>query len=72
MDVTTTVLTIQGMSCDHCKRAVTQALSRLEGVMSVEVDVAGGKATVSYDPAAVSESALREAVEEAGYQVVAG
>lgn len=68
----TTVLTIRGMSCHHCKRAVTQALSQLEGVMAVEVDVEAGKATVSYDPAAVSESALREAVEEAGYEVVAG
>lgn len=66
----TAVLRIQGMSCSHCQQAVTQALSRLAGVQSVDVDLAGGKATVSYDPGQVSVESMREAVEEAGYEVV--
>lgn len=65
----TSVLDVRGMSCDHCKRAVTEALQRLDGVSAVEVDLAAGKATVSYDPDRVSLDALREAVEEAGYEV---
>ena len=68
----TTVLRIRGMSCDHCKHAVTKALKGLRGVASVEVDLAGGKATVSYDPGQVSKDAMRQAVEEAGYEVVTG
>lgn len=67
----TKVLKIQGMSCHHCKEAVTKALTSLSGVESVDVDVAGGTATVSFDPAQVSEEAMRAAVEEAGYEVVA-
>lgn len=67
----TKVLKIEGMSCSHCKSAVTEALQELAGVSRVEVDLDGGQATVSYDPAQVTEAALKEAVEEAGYTVVA-
>lgn len=68
----TKVLKIEGMSCAHCQKAVTEALQELEGVSSVSVDLDGGKATVSFDPAKVNEAAMTEAVEEAGYEVVAG
>ena len=68
----TKVLMIEGMSCDHCKKAVTDALKKVAGVESVEVDLKAGKATVSYDPARASEAAMKVAVEEAGYEVVAG
>lgn len=68
----TKVLKIDGMSCDHCKKAVTDALKGLAGVESVDVDLKAGEATVSYDPQKASEAAMREAVEEAGYEVIAG
>lgn len=68
--MTTRVLKIAGMSCSHCQKAVTDALQGLEGVQSVRVDLQEGTATVTYDPAVASEEAMREAVEEAGYQVV--
>lgn len=67
----TKVLKIEGMSCDHCKKAVAEALQGIAGVKSVEVDLEAGKATVSYDPAQASEEVMRRAVEEAGYEVVA-
>ncbi len=65
----TKVLQIEGMSCDHCKKAVTDALKAIDGVHSVDVDVAAGKATVSFDPGRTTLAALKEAVEEAGYDV---
>ncbi len=68
----TKVLKIDGMSCGHCKQAVTTALKEVAGVAAVEVDLEGGKATVSYDPDKATEAAMKEAVEEAGYEVVAG
>ncbi|HEY8496872.1 MAG TPA: cation transporter [Limnochordales bacterium] len=68
----TKVLKISGMSCQHCKMAVTNALKRVAGVESVEVDLSGGKATVRFDPAVATEEAMRAAVEEAGYEVVGG
>lgn len=60
-------LSIEGMSCGHCVRAVTGALGSLRGV---EVDgVRPGSAQVRYDPAVVGPDAVRGAVEAAGYRV---
>jgi copper chaperone len=41
-----TDLTIQGMTCGHCKKAVEDALRSVEGVTSVEVDLEAGRARV--------------------------
>ena len=64
-----TTLKIEGMTCDHCKSAVTTALKELEGVSGVEVNVEEGTATVSYDASRVSVSTMNEAVEEQGYDI---
>ncbi|KMM36345.1 copper chaperone CopZ [Guptibacillus hwajinpoensis] len=64
-----TTLKIDGMTCGHCKSAVTTALKELEGVSGVEVNLEEGTATVSYDDSSVSVSAMNEAVEEQGYDI---
>jgi copper chaperone len=64
----TTTLTIAGMSCVHCVRAVFTALGGVPGVSRADVSI--GKAVVEHDGTA-SEKALREAVEIAGYEVTA-
>jgi copper chaperone len=61
-------LTITGMSCDHCARAVARALSRQPGT-TVE-QVTAGSARVAYDPAVVTPVQLVAAVEEEGYGAV--
>ena len=45
--MTTTVLGVTGMSCDHCVRAVTGELTKLAGVHGVDVDLAAGRVTVT-------------------------
>lgn len=59
---------VTGMTCDHCKRAVTTELQQLDGVANVDVDLTAGTVTVesaeALDPAAVAA-----AVDEAGYEV---
>jgi Cd2+/Zn2+-exporting ATPase/Cu+-exporting ATPase len=60
---------IQGMDCAECTRHVQQALARLPGVESVEVLLAAEKAVLHLDPAQVPSSAIRKAVEEAGYSI---
>ena len=60
-------LKIDGMTCGHCVSAVDKALKAIDGV-TVE-HVAVGTATVSYDPTAVSEARISEAVEDEGYAV---
>jgi copper chaperone len=62
-------LKIEGMSCDHCVRAVTKALTKVPGVTRVvEVSLERGEATV--DGEAAFEQ-LAAAVREEGYQVEA-
>ncbi|MBF0706696.1 copper chaperone CopZ (plasmid) [Alkalihalobacillus hwajinpoensis] len=63
-------ITIKGMTCNHCKTAVETALTELDGVSGVEVDVKKGKADVSYDSSKVTVSDMNEAVEDQGYDVV--
>ena len=59
-------LTIEGMMCAHCAAHVEKALTALDGVGSVTVDLAGKTAVVTGD---VSDEALKKAVADAGYQV---
>ncbi|WP_067730747.1 copper chaperone CopZ [Oceanobacillus damuensis] len=66
-----TTLNVQGMTCGHCKMSVEGALNELDGVTNAEVDLAAGKVEVTYDEAQITSDAMREAVEEQGYDVVA-
>ncbi|AKB85137.1 Copper chaperone [Methanococcoides methylutens MM1] len=59
---------VEGMSCGHCQMAVTKAISGLEGVSSVDVDLEKGEAAVSYDPQATDIDAIKKAVNDAGYK----
>lgn len=60
---------IKGMSCNHCVMAVQKALSAIDGVRNVKVDLQKGEAT--FDEATpVDMNTLREVVTKAGYQVV--
>jgi len=60
----TTVLTVEGMMCEHCKARVEKALSAVSGVKKVKVDLAAKTATVTGE---VETEALVAAVTEAGY-----
>jgi copper chaperone len=55
------------MSCDHCVRAVTQALKSTEGVRDASVDLKGARATVDYDETKTDPRALAGAVMDEGY-----
>lgn len=60
-----TELSISGMTCDHCQRAVKSALESVKGVQSASVDLDAGKAQVVGE---ADLNALVAAVEEEGYQ----
>ncbi|AKM18182.1 Copper chaperone CopZ [Geobacillus sp. 12AMOR1] len=65
----TITLQVQGMTCGHCKAAVTNALQALDGVSRVEVHLQEGTVDVEYDETKVSVEKLKEAIEEQGYNV---
>ena len=67
---TTRTITVSGMTCEHCVRAVTEEVGQVDGVTAVAVDLASGAVTIESD-SPVADDALRAAVDEAGYEVVA-
>lgn len=66
--MTPSTFTVVGMTCGHCVNAVTAEVSQVPGVTGVDVDLASGGLTVTSE-APVGETAIRAAVEEAGYEV---
>jgi copper chaperone len=69
--MTERTLNVQGMSCDHCRMAVTRAVSALPGVAGVEVSLQEGTVKVSFDESQVPLDNLRRAIQGEGYEVVA-
>ncbi len=61
---------VMGMSCASCAARVDKALNGLEGVYEASVNFASATARVVYDPAACPAERLREAVREAGYDLM--
>lgn len=59
---------VEGMSCAHCERAVTDEVMQVGGVRSVAVDLAAKRVRVTGD--GVSDDAVRAAIDEAGYEAV--
>jgi copper chaperone len=57
---------VVGMTCDHCARAVRAEVGAIDGVSDVDVDLARGAVRVTAEQP-VPTTALRDAVEEAGY-----
>ncbi len=64
-----TIYTVQGMTCSHCVASVTEEVTQVAGVKAVDVDLASGRLKVTGD--GVDDAAVRAAVDEAGYEVVA-
>jgi copper chaperone len=62
--------TVTGMTCGHCAASVTEEVSAIGGVQSVEVDLATGAVTVA-SQAPLDLETVRAAVTEAGYQLTA-
>ena len=60
--------TVQGMTCGHCVMSVTEEVEQVPGVTGVDVDLEAGRVVVRGD--GFSDKAIREAVDEAGYEVV--
>lgn len=64
----TTTITVSGMTCGHCTKAVTDELLEVPGVSAVDIDlVEGGDSPVTItSEGGLDEDAVREAVSEAG------
>jgi copper chaperone len=67
--MTTTEYKVKGMTCGHCVAAVTEEVGAIEGVTDVKVDLTSGVVTVA-STAPLDDQTVRDAVDEAGYEVV--
>ena len=63
-------LKIQGMSCQHCVKTVTDALTGLDGVQSAKVNLRKKEAAVNFDPSRITSDNLTKTVTEVGFEVV--
>ena len=68
MTTATTTFRVAGMTCGHCVRSVTEEVTKLPGVASVDVDLASGQVTVT-SPAPLDDADIAAAVDEAGYEL---
>jgi copper chaperone CopZ len=64
----TVTYTVLGITCDHCKKAVSDELGAVAGVAEVEVDLETKVVTVSGE--GLDDEVLRAAIQEAGYEAV--
>ncbi|NUU60282.1 copper chaperone CopZ [Paenibacillus agri] len=62
------VLNVEGMSCGHCVNSVEKAVASLGA--SAKVDLPAKTVAVEFDENKVSLSAIKEAIEDQGYDVV--
>ncbi|MFM7026781.1 MAG: heavy-metal-associated domain-containing protein [Limnohabitans sp.] len=62
------VFDVQGMSCNHCAKAVTQAVQQLDPLAQVQVDLTGKKVEVD---SAQPREAIAKAIADEGYAVAA-
>ena len=65
----TTILQVKGMSCGHCVKAVEGSVGALNGVKGVSVQLSEGKVEVHFDPAVVTVEAIKDIIDDQGYDV---
>ncbi len=64
------IIKVGGMSCVRCSAAVEWALKAQNGVQSVSVSYANGRAEVSFDDSLTTLKNLEKAIKKAGYEVL--
>ncbi len=62
-----TSYTVPGISCGHCRTAITGEVTKVAGVSAVDVDV--DTKTVTVTGAGFNDAAVRDAIDEAGYDI---
>jgi copper chaperone len=63
----TTTYSVPGISCGHCRTAITAGVGQVAGVSAVDVDL--DRKVVTVTGAGVSDAAVRGAIDDAGYDV---
>lgn len=67
--MTHTTLNIPDITCEHCERTITNALTPIEGIQGVAVDIPAKQVQMEYDPDHVSLEQIKTVLEEEYYPV---
>ena len=65
----TVVLNVPDISCEHCERTITGALTPVDGVQRVAVDIPAKQVRVEYDESKVDVEQMKEVLQEEDYPV---
>jgi copper chaperone len=65
----TTVLNVPDISCEHCERTITNVLTPISGVRTVNVDIPGQQVHIDFDESRVSVEKMKDVLEEEDYPV---
>jgi copper ion binding protein len=68
LDMSTTTIKVQGMTCNHCVMRVAKALKAVPGVQDAQVDLGKAQAVITYADTQVTPEKLSAAIVEAGYK----
>ncbi len=64
-----TILNVPDISCEHCQKTITNALTPVPGVRGVDVDIPTRQVRVDYDEATVNVERMKEILREEEYPV---
>lgn len=67
--MTTEVLNVPDISCEHCVKTINGTLGKLAGVGAVATDIPSKTVTLTYDPAVIGLDKIEAELEEVGYSV---
>jgi copper chaperone len=65
----TSVLNVPDISCEHCERTITNALTPVDGVRTVNVDIPAKQVRVDYDDHVVDVNKMKDVLQEEDYPV---
>ncbi|HHV65331.1 MAG TPA: heavy-metal-associated domain-containing protein [Peptococcaceae bacterium] len=63
------VLTVEGMSCNHCATRIQNSIGSIHGVAKVDVDLKGKTVSLEYENEEVTLEEIIEAIDDQGYEV---
>ena len=62
-------LPVNGMTCGACEQRIQRALAQIDGVLRSAADYRAARVKVDFDPGRTSVQAVRDRIQQAGYQV---
>ena len=67
--MTTVVLTVPDISCEHCERTIREALTPVKGIQRLDVNITAKQVRVTYDETQVATEKMKEILRQEGYPV---